>query len=88
MESSMIHAQMPERPQLFFHVRDMTSGVSAGIVMNALKALDDRATVRIDIPMRRVEIEPTNSEPSAYRDAMNRAGYASIRQWPSEFAYL
>lgn len=78
----------PGRPQIFFHVRDMTSVQSADAVKGALTRLDERATVRIDLPMRRVEIDPTSAEPAAFRDAIAHAGYSSVRQWPSAGAYL
>jgi hypothetical protein len=77
----MLTAPAPERPQIFFHVRDMTSLQSADAVKGALMRLDDRATVRIDLSMRRVEIDP-------FREAIATAGYTSVRQWPSDSAYL
>ena len=79
---------MPEKSQIFFHVRDMTSLRAADAVRGALMRLDERATVRIDLPMRRVEIDPTGAEPAAFRAAITDAGYSSVRQWPSESAYL
>lgn len=78
----------PERRQICFHVKDMTSSRSADAVREALLELDARATVRIDLPMRRVEIDPTGAEPSDFRNALSSAGYSSVRQWPSERAYL
>lgn len=84
----MFHSCRPEKPRILFHVRDMTSPQSADAVMEALLRLDDRATVRIDLPMRRVEIDPTSGEPAAFRDAIAQAGYSSMRQWPSESAYI
>jgi copper chaperone CopZ len=77
-----------ERPQIFFHVRDMTSPQSADAVKGALMRLDERATVRIDLPMRRVEIDTTSAEPAAFRDAIANAGYSCLRQWPSDNAYI
>ena len=50
--------------------------------------LDDRAIVRIDLPMRRVEVDPTSAEPAAFRDAIINAGYTTVRQWPSDMAYI
>ena len=79
---------VPDRPQIFFHVRGMTSARSADAVMGALMRLDYRATVRIDLPMRRVEIDPTNPEPATLRDAIAKAGYSSVRQCPSEGAHI
>jgi copper chaperone CopZ len=73
-----------DESRIFFHISDMTCGRSADAVMDALRKLDDRATVRIDLPMRRVEIEPKRAKPPEFKDAISRAGYASIRQWPSD----
>ena len=39
----------PAKPQIFFHVKDMTSERCAKAVRVALMELDDRATVRIDL---------------------------------------
>jgi copper chaperone CopZ len=78
----------PDKAQVFFHVKDMTSERSADVVVAALKKLDDGATVRVDFPMRRVQIAPKIAEPAAFRDAISHAGYSTLRQWPSDFAYL
>lgn len=78
----------PAKPQIFFHVKDMTSERCAKAVRVALMELDDRATVRIDLAMRRVEIDPTSAEPAAFREAIGNVGYTTIRQWPSDLAYL
>jgi copper chaperone CopZ len=77
-----------DRPQVFFHVKDMTSERAAEAVVSALKKLDVGATVRIDLPLRRVEIDPETAEPAALREAIGNAGFSSVRQWPSECAYL
>jgi hypothetical protein len=50
--------------------------------------LDDPAIVRIELPMRRVEVDPTSAEPAAFRDAIINAGYTTVRQWPSDMAYV
>lgn len=78
----------PHKSQILFHVKDMTSARSADVVAGALKKADDGATVRIDLPMRTVEIEPKTAEPAAFRDAISNAGYSTVRRWPSDFAYL
>ena len=78
----------PERPQIFFHVKDMTSERSADAIRGAVLELDDRAIVRIDLPMRRVAVDPTSAEPAAFRDAIINAGYTTVRQWPSDMAYI
>jgi copper chaperone CopZ len=67
----------------FFGVADMICSTSAGAVARALKHLDEEAKVQIDLPMRRVEVETTNLVPSAMRDAICRAGFTPLRQWPS-----
>ena len=78
----------PERRQVFFHVKEMNSSQSADAVVGALVKLDNRATVRIDLPMRRVEIDPISAEPAAFRDAIGSLGYSTVRQWPADSAYL
>jgi copper chaperone CopZ len=78
----------PDKAQIFLHVKDMTCERSADVVVGALKKLDDGATVRVDLPMRRVEIAPKTAEPAALRDAISNVGYSTVRQWPSELAYL
>lgn len=78
----------PDKPQVFLHVRGMTSERSANAVVSAVKRLDAGATVRIDLAMRRVEIDPKTAEPAALRGAILDAGYGSVRQWPSDRAYL
>jgi copper chaperone CopZ len=77
-----------DRPQVFFHIKEMTSERSADVVVGALKKLDDGAAVRVDLPMRRVEIEPKTADPAAIRDAITNAGYSTVRQWPSNSAFV
>ena len=77
-----------EKSQIFFHVQDMTSLHSGDAVMEAWGGLADRATVRIDLPMRRVEIDPTSAEPAEFHAAIANAGYSSVRQWPPESSYF
>jgi copper chaperone CopZ len=84
----MSTCQPLEKPQIFFHVADMTSTRSVDAVIGALMKLDDRAIVRIDLPARRVEIDPNTAGPAEFREALRNAGYTSVRQWPSERAYL
>jgi hypothetical protein len=88
LELQMPNFSPPEKPQIFFHVREMNDTQSANAVMGVLRRLDDRATVRIDLPMRRVEIEPISAEPAAFRDAISGLGYSTVRQWPADCAYL
>lgn len=88
MELPMSAFHTPERPQIFFHVKDMTSEHAASVVPGALRGLDERAAVPIDLAMRRVEIDPNSAEPAAFRDAIGNVGYATVRQWQPDLAYL
>ena len=71
-----------------FHVPKMLCGSTASAVADAVRQLDSTARVRIDLPMRRIEIEPAKAEPAAYREALEKAGFGAVRQWPSELAYM
>ncbi len=84
----MFKYQKPAKAQVIFQVKDMTSAFAASAVLNAVRTLDVGATVNVDVPMRRVEIDSQTAEPSALRDAISRAGYSTVRQWPSDRAYL
>jgi copper chaperone CopZ len=80
-----MHAADPlDCAMVFFDVREMTCRRSAAAVRDALRELDRGAEVRIDLPMRRVEIQPIRAEPCDFRDAIRNAGYTPTRQWPSE----
>ena len=74
----------PTKSTFFFGIRDMTSSESAGVVVRALKDLDGAATVRVNLPMRCLEIETTRSEHFDLSDAISKAGFKPVRQWPSE----
>lgn len=76
----------PEPAQICLHVKEMSCAHSAKSVMEVLKTLDERATVRIDLPMRRVEIQSVAHD-SAVREAIVALGYSTLRQWPAERAY-
>ena len=78
----------PAQPPIFFHVRDMTCARVATAIVRAIKQRDANAALRIDLPMRRIQIVPACAQPSDYRDAIGRAGYIAVRQWPSELMYL
>jgi hypothetical protein len=76
------------QPAIFFHVRDMTCARAATAIACAIKLSDADAKLRIDLPMRRIEVVPGSAQPSDYRDAIGRAGYTAVRQWPSDLMYL
>ena len=77
-----------DKAPVFFHVKNMTTEGAASAVIHAVHSLDAEATIKVDLPMRRVEIDPKVAEPSAIRDAICGAGFSALRQWPSERAYL
>lgn len=72
----MIAFRPPTMPMIEFQVNDMTCGRSAGVVTKAVKAADHGAKVRINMAMRRVEIEPSRADADELRDAINKAGCA------------
>lgn len=77
----MIAHSTQARTRISFHVTNMDCGRSAGAVTQAVLGLDNDAIVRIDLPMRRIEIEPSKAEARDFRDAINKAGFLPVRQW-------
>ena len=61
-----------------FQVSDMTSARCAGVVTKALKAVDHRAQVRVDMATFTVEIEESSANARQLSDAIKRAGYSPI----------
>lgn len=59
-----------------FQVADMTNSRSAGVVTQALKAVDRAAVVRVDLATLTVEIEPSKASARQLSDAIRRAGYS------------
>ena len=57
-----------------FQVSDMTDNRAAGTVVKALKALDHRALVRVDMATFTVEIEASAARARQLSDAIKRAG--------------
>lgn len=58
-----------------FQVSDMTTARCAGAVTKALKAVDPRAVVHVDLATFTVEIEPGSATARQFSDAIRRAGY-------------
>jgi copper chaperone len=77
----MIDVAEPTKSRLSFHVTNMCCGRSAGKVVRVVMAVDGDAVVRIDLPMRRIEIEPSRGEARDFRNAINQAGFTPMRQW-------
>jgi copper chaperone len=61
-----------------FQVSDMTSSRCAGVVTQALKAVDHAALVRVDLATFTVEIEPNHASARQLGDAIRRAGYSPV----------
>jgi len=77
----MIDYSEHDTPRISFHVANMSGQRSAGIITRVIIALDNDAAVRIDLPMRRVEIEPSCIGARAFRVAICNAGFTPVRQW-------
>ncbi len=77
----MIAHSPHSRPRISFHVTNMACHQSAGAVTRVVLGLDSDAVVRVDLPMRRIEIEPSKAEARDFRDAINKAGFTPVRQW-------
>jgi copper chaperone len=61
-----------------FQVSDMTTQRCAGAITKALRELDHRAVVRVDMATFTVEIEPSTATARQLSDAIKRAGYAPV----------
>jgi copper chaperone len=62
-----------------FEVNDMTCGHCASTITRAIREVDSRATVRIDLAMHLVEIEsPPTVDVEAMRAAVTEAGYTPV----------
>ena len=61
-----------------FRVDDMTCGHCVSTITKAVKAVDGRADVRVDLGSHRVEIEPGDADASELGDAIREAGYTPV----------
>ena len=61
-----------------FQVNDMTTTRCASAVARAIKAVDLRCEVRVDLDTLTVEIEPARASARQLSDAIKRAGYSPI----------
>ena len=61
-----------------FEVNDMTCGPCVSTITKAVKAADKDAKVQIDLARHRVEIEPSDADAEALRDAIEEAGYTPV----------
>ena len=61
-----------------FEVNDMTCGHCVSTITKAVKAIDQKATVSIDLAAHRVEIEPTETDAKELGHAIKEAGYTPV----------
>jgi len=58
-----------------FEVKDMSCGHCVSAITKAVRAVDNAATVQIDLPSHRVQIDSTQANADELRDAILAAGY-------------
>lgn len=61
-----------------FEVRDMTNARCAGSITKALREVDPRAKVSVDLATFTVEIEAVSATARQLGDAIRRAGYDPV----------
>ena len=84
----MPHARSTDQPDICFHVGEMTTARTASAIAEALQQLDADVELRLDLPLRRIEIVTKRASPSECKAAILRAGCTPIRQWPCELRYF
>ncbi len=65
---------------LAYRVDDMTCGHCASTITKAIRAVDAGAKVEVDIGLKLVRVEPTESDAQALSDAIKEAGYTPVPQ--------
>jgi copper chaperone CopZ len=60
-----------------FKITDMKDTRGANAVTAAVRSLDRAAVVRVDLPMRIVEIEPVRATARQLGEAIRQAGYSA-----------
>lgn len=61
-----------------FEVKDMSCGHCVSTITRAVAAVDPDAKLRIDLPSRRVEIEPATAGVAQLRAAIEEAGFTPV----------
>ena len=61
-----------------FEVKDMTCGHCVSTITKAVRAVDQYATVQIDLATHRVTIDPTEAGAAELSDAIEQAGYTPV----------
>ena len=63
---------------MIFEVNDMTCGHCASTITKAVTAADPAAKVQIDLARHRVNIEPSEADAQALKEAIEQAGYTPV----------
>ena len=61
-----------------FEVQDMTCGHCVATITRAVAAVDERASLRFDLPAHRVEIESSTASVQALSQSIQDAGYTPV----------
>jgi copper chaperone len=61
-----------------FEVKDMSCGHCVGAITKAVKAVDQGATLQIDLATHRVSIDSTAADAAALSEAIKEAGYTPV----------
>ena len=61
-----------------FEVKDMTCGHCVSTITKAVRAVDQGATVQIDLAKHRVTIDPTEADAAELSAAIKQAGYSPV----------
>ncbi|HEX5371125.1 MAG TPA: heavy-metal-associated domain-containing protein [Aquabacterium sp.] len=61
-----------------FEVKDMTCGHCVSTIVQAVRAVDRGADVRIELQSHQVQIDPTEADTDELRDAIQEAGYTPV----------
>ena len=59
------------------HIKDMTCGHCVQTITRAVKEVDAKAGLKVDLPSQRVEIESSH-EPEEFLDAIHEQGYSPL----------
>ena len=61
-----------------FEVKDMTCGHCVSSITKAVRSVDRGARLQFDLAAQRVQIEPTETDMQALREAITEAGYTPM----------
>lgn len=68
--------RMTNPSALVFEVPDMSCGHCVASIQKALASADPQATVRVDLSLKRVEVDGTVLSSDALETALRQAGYS------------